>query len=104
MKPPQPPSEHKLLLQWNSDFPPAHGETVVYVCDAGNKHNRFESNFNKWNMTLECLVDNQFKDEPNVTWPTCINGINFILVSKAKLCLSTYYYRCSMSKPLEPDN
>lgn len=74
MNPPEPPSEHSLLLQWNSDYPPAHGETVMYVCNAGDKHNRFENSFNQWNMTLECLVDNQFKGEPNVSWPTCLNG------------------------------
>ena len=77
------------MLQWNSDYPPAHGETVMYVCDAGSKHNRFENNFNQWNMTLECLVDNQFKGEPNVSWPTCLNG-NFSCQCLIK-SLCTYY-------------
>lgn len=72
--PPLPEADHKLLLQWNSNYPPAHGETVMYVCNAGNKFNRFEGNFYKWNMTLECLVDNKFQGEPNVSWPTCANG------------------------------
>ena len=47
---------------------------MLYVCNAGNSYNRFEGEFHKWNMTLECLADNQFRGEPNVSWPTCVNS------------------------------
>ena len=71
--PPTPDSSHKLKLVWNSTDPPAHGETVTYVCDAGDNWNRFENDFNKANLTLECLRDNMFDD---VEWPTCFNSKN----------------------------
>ena len=76
MSPPEPEPEHNLVLQWNSNYPPGHEETVMYVCDAGDKHNRFQENYNKWNMTLKCLENNIFQGEPNVSWPTCLNGNN----------------------------
>ena len=74
MKPPKPPSENALLLQWNADYPPAHDETVLYVCNAGPDYNRFQDNFYQWNMTLTCQPNNVFSSEPDVPWPTCLNG------------------------------
>ena len=71
VNPPTPESKYKLKLVWNSNYPPAHGQTVMYVCNAGNSWNRFENNFNKWNLTLTCLEDNKFAE---VEWPTCVNG------------------------------
>ena len=59
---------------WNALAPPAHGETVMYVCDAGTTYNRFESNFNKWNYTLTCQEKNVFSEEPDVPWPTCVDS------------------------------
>ena len=70
INPPTPDSAHKLKLSWNSTYPPAHGETVTYVCDAGG-WNRFENNFGKTNLKLECLRNNTFAD---VVWPTCFNS------------------------------
>ena len=43
----------------------------MYVCNAGSKWNRFENNFNRWNLTLTCLEENKFSE---VDWPTCVNG------------------------------
>ena len=77
MKPPLPPSENKLVLQWNADYPPAHGETVLYLCNAGSDYNRFKDNFYQWNMTLTCEANNTFSSEPDVQWPTCVNGSNY---------------------------
>ena len=70
INPPTPDSAHKLKLSWNSTYPPAHGETVTYVCDAGG-WNRLENNFGRSNITLECLRNNTFAD---VVWPTCFNS------------------------------
>ena len=72
--PPDPDDQHKLKKLWNSLAPPAHGDTVMYVCDAGSNYNRLESDFNKWNYTLTCLENNIFEGEPNVPWPTCADG------------------------------
>ena len=66
--PPAPPAESNLLLFWNSEYPPAHNETVLYKCNAGKHHNRFIEDYMKDNYTLTCLQDNQFS-EPE--WPTC---------------------------------
>ena len=74
VKPPKPDSKHNLELKWNPDYPPAHGETVLYICSAGSKHNRFQDNFYQWNMTLTCQTDNVFSNEDNIQWPTCLNG------------------------------
>ena len=74
VKPPKPDSKYNLQLQWNKDYPPAHGETVLYICNAGTKWNRFENNFNQWNMTLTCEEKNVFSGEPNIQWPTCLDG------------------------------
>ena len=74
VKPPTPDAIHKLKLQYNPASPPAHGESVMYVCDAGQPHNRFESDFNKWNYSLTCLENNVFTQEPNVPWPTCADS------------------------------
>ena len=71
VSPPSPDSKHKLKLVWNSNYPPAHGQTVTYVCNAGNKWNRFETDFNRNSLTLTCLEDNKFSE---VAWPTCVNG------------------------------
>ena len=71
MDPPTPPSEHKLKLVWNSTYPPAHDQTVLYTCNAGSSYNRFENNFNLMSLTLTCLKENTFS---NVTWPTCVNS------------------------------
>ena len=68
LNPPDPPAESKLLLSWNPDYPPAHDETVLYKCNAGNHHNRFIDDYSRYNYTLTCLPDNQFS-EPE--WPTC---------------------------------
>ena len=46
----------------------------MYVCNAGTSWNRFESDFNKNNFTLTCQENNTFSEEPNVSWPTCVNG------------------------------
>ena len=70
VNPPTPDSAHKLKLSWNSTDPPAHGETVTYVCDAGG-WNRLENNFGRSNITLECLRNNTFAD---VVWPTCFRS------------------------------
>ena len=69
--PPTPDSAHKLKLSWNSTYPPAHGENVTYVCDAGSSWNRFENNFGKNSLALDCLRNNTFED---VEWPTCSNS------------------------------
>ena len=74
VKPPTPDAKHNLKLVWNPSFPPAHDETVLYVCDAGNTYNRFESDFGRWNYTLTCKENNVFKEEPDVPWPTCVDG------------------------------
>ena len=79
VKPPVPPSEHNLQLQWNSDYPPAHGETVLYICNAGADYNRFQDNFYAWNMSITCELNNTFSSEPNVQWPTCLNGSNQLM-------------------------
>ena len=73
--PPAPDSAHRLKVMWNALYPPAHGETVMYVCDAGTTFNRFESDFNKWNYTLTCLENNVFSEEPEVAWPTCVDSM-----------------------------
>ena len=73
--PPDPPVWSNMRLEWNATYPPSHNETVMYVCDAGDDWNRFESDFNQWNLTLTCLPDNQFTP---VEWPTCLNGINML--------------------------
>ena len=81
MSPPTPPSGSNLILlnynQWN---PPAHGDVIEYVCNAGG-HNRFESNFSKSSLEVECLPENQFA---SVTWPTCVSGE--LKLSKSAFC------------------
>ena len=65
--------------QWN---PPAHGDVIEYVCNAGG-HNRFESDFSKSSLEVECLPENQFA---SVTWPTCVSGelrLIYTLISQA---------------------
>ena len=74
VKPPTPDDVHKLKLQYNPAAPPAHGETIMYICDAGPNFNRFESDFNKWNYTLTCQENNVFTGEPDVPWPTCADS------------------------------
>ena len=81
VSPPTPPSGSNLILlnynQWN---PPAHGDVIEYVCNAGG-HNRFESNFSKSSLEVECLPENQFA---SVTWPTCVSGE--LRLSKSAIC------------------
>ena len=67
--------EKFLKKQFNILSPPAHGESVMYVCDAGANYNRFVSDFNKWNYTITCTKNNTFVEEPDVPWPTCADGI-----------------------------
>ena len=74
VNPPTPDAQHKLKLVWNPIFPPAHNETILYVCDAGNTFNRFESNFGRWNYTLTCKENNVFREEPDIPWPTCVDS------------------------------
>ena len=69
--PPTPDSKHNLALSWNKNFPPTHDETIMYKCNAGQTYNRFESDFDKQNLTLKCLPDNKFEE---VDWPTCLDG------------------------------
>ena len=64
----------KLKVQYNAAAPPAHNETVLYVCDAGPTFNRFESDFGRWNYSLTCLENNVFSEEPDVPWPTCVDS------------------------------
>ena len=78
INPPIPDAQYNLRLNWNEDFPPAHNETVMYVCNAGTTWNRFESDFNKNNFTLTCQENNIFSEEPNVPWPTCLDGDELI--------------------------
>ena len=74
ISPPDPPAEKFLKKQFNILSPPAHGESVMYVCDAGANYNRFVSDFNKWNYTITCTKNNTFVEEPDVPWPTCADG------------------------------
>ena len=69
--PPTPPDSSKLKLSWVSTNPPAHDQTVLYKCDAGNSYNRFENDFNKWNYSLTCLQNNTFSTP---SWPVCVDG------------------------------
>ena len=70
--PPSPPSSSKMILvNYSSDNPPSHGETVQYQCNAGPDHNRFSHDYNLWQLSVSCLRDNKFD---NVSWPTCLNG------------------------------
>ena len=73
MKPPTPPDERNLKLVWNSQYPPNHvnNGTIKFVCDAGNKWNKFESDFNKNEIKVQCMPDNKFE---TVTWPKCVDG------------------------------
>ena len=91
MNPPTPGPEFNLKVQYNANAPPAHGENILYVCNAGSQFNRFESDFNRWNYSLTCQENNVFSEEPNVPWPTCVdskivrkflNNTNFILVTQ----------------------
>ena len=61
----------QLKLVWNSQSPPAHQQTVKYQCDAGNRYNRFVTDFSKNKYYLTCLPNNTFSDP---AWPTCIDG------------------------------
>ena len=63
-----------MKKQFNILSPPAHGESVMYVCDAGANYNRFVENFNQWNYTITCTKNNSFVEEPEVPWPTCADG------------------------------
>ena len=82
----------KLKVQYNNATPPAHNETVLYVCDAGPTFNRFESDFSRWNYSLTCLENNVFSEEPDVSWPTCVDSKNLWMVTSCffsqcvKLC------------------
>ena len=71
----------KLKVQYNAAAPPAHNETVLYVCDAGPTFNRFESDFSRWNYSLTCLENNVFSEEPDVPWPTCVDSKNLWMVT-----------------------
>ena len=75
INPPDPDAQYKLKKIWNPLAPPAHNDTVLYICDAGTNYNRLESDFNKWNYTLKCLENNVFEGEAaGVAWPTCADG------------------------------
>ena len=69
--PPSPSTDSKLELDWDDTDPPAHGETVRYRCNAGNKYNRLETDFSKTGYSLECLEDNKFSTP---SWPVCIDS------------------------------
>ena len=84
MKPPEPPEDSKLLLEWNPNYPPAHGDTVFYKCNAGPNYNRYVSDFNKMNYTLTCKENNEFS-APD--WPTCIDSNIHNIVHSLKLFL-----------------
>ena len=73
VNPPPPPTASNLQLSWNSNNPPTHTDngTVMYVCNAGTTFNRFESDFDSWNLTLTCLPNNQFT---TTTWPKCADS------------------------------
>ena len=71
INPPLPNASHNLKLYWNYNAPPAHGGTVYYQCNAGNKWNRFEHDFNSYRIYVKCLPDNRWQ---SVQWPTCKNG------------------------------
>ena len=85
ISPPDPPAEKFLQKQFNILSPPAHGESVMYVCDAGANYNRFVDDFNKWNYTITCTKNNTFVEKPNVPWPTCADGI------KQKFCVTNIF-------------
>ena len=74
ISPPDPPADKFLKKQFNSLAPPAHGESVMYICDAGPNYNRFVDNFNIWNFTITCSLNNTFEEEPDIQWPTCSDG------------------------------
>ena len=74
VNPPNPDPECNLKVQYNANAPPAHGENILYVCNAGSQYNRFESDFNRWNFSLTCQENNVFSEEPNVPWPTCVDS------------------------------
>ena len=72
IEPPIPPTESKMILaNYNSNQPPSHGQAVIYICNAGPDHNKFQHDYNQWYLTATCLEGNTFS---NVSWPTCING------------------------------
>ena len=71
INPPDPDAQHKLKLIWNPLAPPAHNDSILYICDAGSTYNRFETDFNQWNYSLTCMENNQFS-EPS--WPTCVDS------------------------------
>ena len=60
-----------ILVNYNSNSPPDHGESVLYMCNAGPDHNRFQHDYNLWFLWAQCLPGNKFS---NVSWPVCING------------------------------
>ena len=68
--PPAPPASSNLVLSWVSTNPPAHTETVLYKCNAGNSYNRFEDDFNRWNYSLTCRPNNTFSPP---SWPVCVD-------------------------------
>ena len=72
INPPQPESRYNLKLLWNDKFPPAHNETVMFACWAGNNWNRFEDDFAQWNFTVPCREENQFEAVP--AWPQCLDS------------------------------
>ena len=72
VSPPQPDSRYNLKLLWNPQFPPAHNETIMFACWAGNNWNRFEDNFAQWNFSLACREENQFEEV--AAWPQCLDS------------------------------
>ena len=71
--PPVPPIDSNLKLIWNPKYPPNNIDgKIIYICNAGG-HNRFVDDYENYNITVNCLPENQFS---TVTWPTCVNGNN----------------------------
>ena len=71
INPPVPDSKYNLKLLWNENFPPAHNETIMFACWAGNTWNRFEHDFGQWNLTVSCLPENTFEEVSE--WPQCLD-------------------------------
>ena len=58
----------EIYQTWLLSTFPGHGDTLVYKCVAGGKHNRLTSNYDLDSYNLTCHPDNQFSIP---TWPTC---------------------------------
>ena len=58
----------EIYQTWLLSTFPGHGDTLVYKCAAGGKHNRLTSNYDLDSYNLTCHPDNQFSIP---TWPTC---------------------------------